>query len=116
MPNHECQLGSGCVFRGDHEIGSAVILYGAEGKPTPSGVYTVLQRAREHRSSIYDADMPFMLRLTGDGVAIHASDVQAYAATNGCVGVPIGFARRLFDQVRRGDRVAIVAPGSSRTT
>lgn len=97
------------VFRGGHEIGSAVVLYGADDKPTPTGVYPVLQRARFHRSSIYDADMPFMLRLTGDGVAIHASDVRAYAATHGCIGIPIDFAGRLFDQVRRGDRVAIVA-------
>lgn len=106
------------VFRGGHEIGSAVILYGADDKPTPAGVYPVLERARAHRSSIYDADMPFMLRLTGDGVAIHASDVRAYAATHGCVGVPIDFAARLFDQVKRGDPVYIVAapPGVARKT
>ncbi len=106
------------VFRGGHEIGSAIILYGADDKPTPAGLYPVLERARTHRSSIYDADMPFMLRLTGDGVAIHASDVRAYAATHGCVGVPVAFAARLFDQVKRGDPVYIVAapPGVARKT
>ena len=106
------------VFRGGHEIGSSVILYGADDKPTPAGIYPVLERARAHRSSIYDADMPFMLRLTGDGVAIHASDVRAYAATHGCVGVPIAFASRLFDQVKRGDPVYIMAapPGVAQTT
>jgi hypothetical protein len=99
------------VFRAGHEIGTAVILYGADGKPTPGGVYPVLQRAREHRSTLYDAEMPYMLRLTHDGVAIHASSVRAAAATHGCIGVPLAFAKRLFAQVRRGDRVAIIAPG-----
>lgn len=98
------------VFRAGHEIGTAVILYGADGKPTPAGVYPVLERAREHRSTLYDAEMPYMLRLTHDGVAIHASNVRASAATHGCIGVPLAFARRLFAQVRRGDWVAVVAP------
>jgi len=100
------------VFRAGHEIGAAVILYGADGKPTPSGVYPVLERAREHRSTLYDAQMPYMLRLTPDGVAIHASNVRAAAATHGCIGVPLAFAQRLFGQVHRGDRVAIIAPDS----
>lgn len=98
------------VFRSGHEIGTAVILYGADGKPTPPGVYPILGKAVRHRSNLYDADMPYMLRLTGDGIAIHASDVRASAATHGCIGVPLAFARQLFAQVRRGDPVAIVAP------
>lgn len=104
------------VFRAGHEIGSTVILYGADGKPTPPGVYPVLERAEQHRSNLYDAEMPYMLRLTRDGIAIHASDVRASAATHGCVGVPLAFARLLFAQVRRGDLVAIVglAPAPTR--
>lgn len=97
------------LFRAGHEIGSAVILYGTDGKPTPTGVFPILERARQHRSTLYDADMPYMLRLTGDGVAIHASDVRYGRATHGCIGVPPAFASLLFDQVRRGDTVAIVA-------
>lgn len=97
------------VFRSGHEIGTAVILYGADSKPTPSGVYPILARAARHRSTLYDADMPYMLRLTHDGVAIHASEVRASAATHGCIGVPLGFAWRLFGQARTGDRVAIMA-------
>lgn len=95
------------VFRAGHEIGTAVILYGAQSKPTPAGVYPIMARARHHRSNLYDAEMPFMLRLTNDGVAIHASDVRPRAATHGCIGLPSVFARRLFEQVRRGDLVAI---------
>lgn len=98
------------VFRGGDEIGSAVILYGTDGKPTPVGRFTVLERAKEHRSSLYDAEMPFMLRLTNDGVAIHASEVVEGSATHGCIGLPAGFAERLFNVARRGDLVAIIGP------
>ncbi|MHA6723317.1 L,D-transpeptidase family protein [Sphingomonas sp. RS2018] len=96
------------VFRDGHEIGSAVILFGTDGKPTPSGVFPILQKAAQHRSSLYDAEMPYMLRLTGDGVAVHASAVRRGSATHGCIGVPIAFAQKLFDQVQRGDLVAIL--------
>ena len=97
------------VFRADHEIGSTVILYGTDGFPTPSGVFPVLERAAQHRSTLYDAEMPYMLRLTQDGVAIHASNVRSGAATHGCIGIPPAFAKLLFDQVRRGDEVTILA-------
>ncbi|MFM9827381.1 MAG: L,D-transpeptidase family protein [Sphingomonas sp.] len=100
------------VFRAGHEIGAAVILYGADSKQTPIGVFPILEKAKEHRSSVYDADMPFMLRLTGDGVAIHASQVRGGYATHGCVGVPFEFARHLFNELKVKDLVAIVGGGS----
>jgi lipoprotein-anchoring transpeptidase ErfK/SrfK len=96
------------VFRAGHEIGTAVILYGAEEKQTPSGVFPVLWKAADHHSSLYDAPMPYTLRLTNDGVAIHGSDVRWGAATHGCIGVPLEFARRLFNEVRTGDEVLVV--------
>lgn len=96
------------VFRGGHEIGSAVILYGAESKPTPPGAFKVLQKAEDYHSRTYDAPMPFMLRLTADGVAIHGSNVREGWATHGCIGVPEAFARRLFAEMRLGDAVFIV--------
>ncbi len=99
------------VFRGGHEIGTAVILYGTDGKPTPSGTFPIMAKASQHRSSLYDAEMPYMLRLTGDGVAIHASAVRRGSATHGCIGVPEAFAARLFAVVKRGDPVAILPAG-----
>ncbi len=102
------------VFRDGHEIGSAVILYGTDGKPTPTGVFPIMEKQVEHRSSLYDAEMPFMLRLTGDGVAIHASNVRRGSATHGCIGVPPSFAALLFAAVKRGDTVAIMPPAGIR--
>lgn len=96
------------AFRAGHEIGSAVILYGGHNKPSPVGSFRILQKAEHYVSRTYDAPMPYMLRLTADGVAIHASKVRRGAATHGCIGVPDDFARRLFGETRPGDRVEIV--------
>lgn len=101
------------VFRGEHEIGSAVILYGAQGKPTPVGAFHILQKAKDYQSHTYDAPMPFMLRLTSDGVAIHASNVREGWATHGCIGVPMDFAKRLFAEARLGDTVLIAGAGQT---
>lgn len=95
------------VFRGGDEIGTAVIVYGGDNKETPAGELHILAKAREHRSSLYDASMPYTLRLTGDGVSIHGSSVRSGAATHGCIGVPLPFAKRLFDSVKIGDEVEI---------
>ena len=96
------------VFRSGHEIGSAVILFGATDKPSPAGIFPVLQKKIEHRSTLYVAEMPYMLRLTGDGIAVHASQVREGTATHGCIGVPLPFARLLYEQIGIGDKVAIV--------
>ena len=95
------------VFRGGYEIGTAVVIYGYGAKATPLGVFTITQKDADHVSNIYDAPMPYMLRLTNDGVSIHGSDIAADYATHGCVGVPVAFARKLFGAVKLGDRVIV---------
>lgn len=101
------------VFRGPDEIGTAVVVYGGDNKETPAGKFHILMKDRDHRSSIYDAAMPYTLQLTGDGVSIHGSTVRWGAATHGCIGVPLDFARRLFDQAKVGDEVVIVPPAKT---
>jgi hypothetical protein len=97
------------VFRAGHEIGTAVILDGATEKQTPNGTFPILAKIKDHRSITYDnAPMPYTLRLTGDGVSIHGSDVRWGRATHGCIGVPVEFAHKLFDQASKGDQVVIV--------
>ena len=98
------------VFRAGHEIGTAVIVYGGDNKETPVGTLHILGKAREHQSSIYEAEMPYTLRLTNDGVSIHGSNVRWGAATHGCIGVPLAFAERLFDATKVGDEVVIIPP------
>jgi lipoprotein-anchoring transpeptidase ErfK/SrfK len=101
------------VFRAGHEIGTAVILYGADGMPTPTGKFPILTKLKDHRSITYDAAMPYTLRLTNDGVSIHGSNVRWGYATHGCVGVPAAFAAKLYAAVSVGDEVLIVDGGAS---
>jgi lipoprotein-anchoring transpeptidase ErfK/SrfK len=52
--------------------------------------------------------MPWTLRLTWDGVAIHGgSEVENGYASHGCIGVPDDLAARLFAIARKGDKVII---------
>lgn len=95
------------VFRDGYEIGATAILYGMDGKPTPLGTHTIKQKKVHHISNIYGAPMPYMQRLTWDGIAIHASDVEMGMATHGCIGIPLPFAKLLFAQTKLGDRVII---------
>ena len=95
------------VFRGGYEIGTAVILYGATDKPTPLGSFPILMKDAHHVSSLYGAPMPYTMRLTNDGVAVHGTRVAWGYATHGCIGVPIPFAKLLFRVAKVGDRVII---------
>ncbi|WP_367947090.1 L,D-transpeptidase family protein [Sphingopyxis sp. BSNA05] len=95
------------VFRAGYEIGAAVITFGDSRKPTPTGVFPITQKNKDHVSNIYGSPMPYMMRLTNDGVAIHASDVKWGWGTRGCIGVPLEFARLLFEQAKLGDRVIV---------
>jgi lipoprotein-anchoring transpeptidase ErfK/SrfK len=56
--------------------------------------------------------MPYTLRLTGDGVSIHGSNVRRGFATHGCIGIPKAFAAKVFAAVKTGDEVLIVAGGT----
>lgn len=104
------------VFRGADEIGTAIIVYGSDGKATPSGSFALLGKERMHRSRAYDADMPYTLWLTHDGVALHASTVERGRATHGCIGLPLDFARKLFAVASRGDQVFVLpAPPDTQT-
>jgi hypothetical protein len=96
------------AYRAGVEIGRSSLIYGADDKPTPHGEFRILQKDADHRSSLYySAPMPYALRLTGDGVFLHASQMADDLATHGCVGLPRDFARLLFRAAKVGDRVVI---------
>ncbi|NBC37821.1 L,D-transpeptidase family protein [Novosphingobium sp. FSY-8] len=95
------------IFRGGYEIGAAAVLLGTQDKPTPLGVFPISQKNKDHVSSLYDAPMPYMMRLTNDGISIHASNVRNGYASHGCIGVPLPFAQKLFAAARLGDKVFI---------
>lgn len=95
------------VFRDGYEIGATAVLTGHGDKPTPLGVFPITQKSKDHVSNLYDAPMPYMLRLTNDGVSIHSTKVENGYITHGCIGVPDAFAKKLFASVRLGDRVIV---------
>lgn len=85
------------VFSNGMLWASTPISSGKRRHETPSGVFPILQKHKLHRSNIYSgAPMPFMQRLTWEGIALHAGYVPGYAASHGCVRVPRAFAQSLF--------------------
>ncbi|HEY7810179.1 MAG TPA: L,D-transpeptidase family protein [Allosphingosinicella sp.] len=95
------------VYRQGVEIGRSSVVYGFDEKPTPTGVFPILEKDADHVSSLYGAPMPWMLRLTWDGVAIHGSPMADDKATHGCIGVPDEFGEKLFALARKGGRVIV---------
>lgn len=96
------------LYRNGILIGATTISTGRPGHATPTGVFTVLQKQKEHRSTIYDgAPMPYMERLTWGGVALHAGGLPGYPESHGCIHLPSEFAQRLFDTSPNGMTVVI---------
>lgn len=96
------------VFRDGYEIAATAVLLGTSEKPTPTGLFPITEKDADHKSNIYDgAPMPYMMRLTNDGVTIHGTRVENGYASHGCVGVPTPFAKKLFGIAAVGTPVYI---------
>ncbi|HET9428993.1 MAG TPA: L,D-transpeptidase family protein [Allosphingosinicella sp.] len=97
------------VYRGGTLIGVSTASTGRPGHDTPTGTFEILQKRRDHKSNLYDdAPMPFMQRLTWDGIALHGGTIPGYPASHGCVRLPTAFARHLFAATELGASVHIV--------
>ena len=97
------------IYRNGIAIGYSSISSGRPGYSTPVGLFNVLEKRRHHRSNKYnDAPMPWMVRLTWDGVAFHAGALPGYPASHGCIRLPAHFAPKLFGAISRGDNVLVV--------
>src|SRR3981081_582055 len=100
-------------YDADGWILRAPVSTGITGRETPAGVFAVLEKDKDHHSSLYDdAWMPNMQRLTWNGIALHGGPLPGYAASHGCVWMPFGFAEELFDKTRIGMRV-IISPNDA---
>ncbi len=98
------------LYRGGVLIGRSTIGAGKDPHPTPTGIFTILQKNRTHHSTKYhEASMPFMERLTWDGVAIHAGNVLGQPDSHGCIHVPMEFAKKLYDVSTEGATVLITS-------
>ena len=100
------------VYRNGTRIAVTTISTGRPGFETPTGVFTILEKNKEHISRKYNnAPMPYQQRLTWGGVALHAGGLPGYPESHGCVHLPIQFAKRLFDAMPMGGTV-IIAGGN----
>jgi lipoprotein-anchoring transpeptidase ErfK/SrfK len=96
------------VYRGAQMVAATTISSGKDGKDTPLGTYPILQKNEIHKSNLYnDASMPFMQRLTWDGIAIHAGRNPGFPDSHGCIRVPTGFAKKLFGVTSLGATVTV---------
>ena len=92
-------------YDADGWILRAPVSTGTTGRETPAGIFSVVQKDKDHHSSLYDdAWMPNMLRITWNGIALHGGPLPGYAASHGCVRMPFGFAEKLFDRRHRHAR------------
>jgi len=98
------------VFRNGVPIGASTVSSGKDGYETPTGVFTILQKAKEHYSKTYNnAPMPNMQRLTWKGIALHAGNLPGYPASHGCIRLPIKFSSLLFGATSLGMTVVITS-------
>jgi len=96
------------VYRNGTEIGFTTISSGRRGYETPTGIFTILQKAKDHRSRKYNnAPMPYMQRLTWGGIALHGGRVPGHRASHGCVRLPMPFSKILFGETSLGMTVVI---------
>lgn len=84
------------AYRNGIRIAYSSISSGVKGRSTPPGVFTILEKEVTHFSNKYHhAPMPFMQRLTWEGVALHGGDLPGYPASHGCIRLPREFAKKL---------------------
>src|ERR1700676_1569678 len=100
-------------YDADGWILRAPVSTGTRTRETPAGVFAVLEKDKDHHSTLYDdAWMPNMQRITWNGIALHGGPLPGYAASHGCVRMPYGFAEKLFDKTWIGMRV-IISPNDA---
>jgi peptidoglycan hydrolase-like protein with peptidoglycan-binding domain len=97
------------VYDGDEIVTTSRVSTGKPGHTTPSGIFSILEKNKIHKSNIYsNAPMPWMQRLTWSGIALHeSSSVPSYPASHGCVRLPAAFAKQLYGMTERGFHVII---------
>lgn len=106
------------VYRGGKLIGRSAVSTGIPGHPTAPGTYTILTKNLTYHSEKYhEASMPYMERLTWDGMAIHGGNNHGKPSSHGCIHVPLDFARKLYKITTKGDTVLVSdlkeAPGGT---
>jgi len=123
-------------YKGGELVGVSMISTGREGYGTITGNFKVIQKDRDHASSLYGdyvdaygnvimkdvdttkdkkppgakyegAPMPYFMRVLG-GTGLHAGFLPGYAASHGCIRMPEFMAQNFFNNVSLGTPVSIM--------
>lgn len=121
---------------GDEVAIDTPISSGKRAGMTPKGSYTVLEKDKDHRSSVYGsfvnsrgqvvragvstridsapsgtryvgAPMKWFMRLTWEGVGMHVGILPGYPASHGCVRMPEDIAPLFYERVKIGTPAVI---------
>ena len=129
-------------YSGDDEIGWSTVATGISNYPTPTGKFEVIEKVENKRSNLYGkvygkggkvirssakvgrdpipdgarfegSKMPYFLRLTHDGVGLHAGPIPrpGKPASHGCIRMPAKLAPVVFSHVSNGAQVTIEGKG-----
>ena len=85
---------------------------GTYGRRTPTGIFTILQKKKKHKSTLWPkpnggAKMDYLLRLTWDGIAMHLGPVPNHPASHGCIRMQRGFAEKMWEWAHTGMEVTV---------
>lgn len=123
-------------YKGDQLVGVSLISSGREGLGTKTGNFKIIQKDKDHKSSVYGdyvdaqgniikkdiergkdpmppgaiydgAKMPFFMRIVG-GTGMHEGFLPGYAASHGCIRMPGFMAEDFFNNVSLGTPVSVV--------
>jgi lipoprotein-anchoring transpeptidase ErfK/SrfK len=125
-------------YKGDTLVAVSQVSSGREGHDTRPGTFKIIQKDPDHRSSAYGdyvdpatqavvkanvangkdpkppgsvflgAPMPHFMRITNDGVGMHAGYLPGVPASHGCIRMPAFMADRFFASVDLGTPVKVV--------
>lgn len=123
-------------YKGGTLVGISRISSGTEDHGTPAGKYKIIQKNKDHKSSVYgvfkdratgmttndnvdirvdkpksteifyNAPMPNFMRVTG-GIGMHTGYLPGYAASHGCIRMPHHMSEHFFENVELGTPVVI---------
>lgn len=126
----------GHLMNGEEVVMDYPICSGIKSRPTPPGVYYILEKTVDKRSNkygkIYDAagdvvnsdadstvdaipeggkfqgaSMRYWMRLTNDGVGHHIGPVKRYPASHACIRGPSATMPVVYSKVKLGTRVTV---------
>jgi len=124
------------LMNGEEIAIDSPISSGKRGHTTPNGSFSVLEKDKDHRSSIYGdyvdssgrtvrsgisahidaapsgthyvgASMKWFMRLTGEGVGMHVGILPGYPASHGCIRMPEPAAAQFYSHVKVGTPVRV---------